>query len=199
MLYNVVMLFFGNKLNDFPLFSVRSAGRIGTANQPIINPHNLHIDGFYATAMNGQNSGVILDIDIRDFSFKGLIINNHEDISDAEDLVRLKPIIELDFKLIGKAVYQNKSRIGKVSDYAVDSSSLFIQKLYVTPSLLKSFGANELIFDRQSIIEVTDTKIVVKGPEQFNPKKVIQRLNVPSLSSSNTSTISEYVNPLDAK
>lgn len=193
------MLFFGTKLNEISLFSVRSAGRIGSVEQPIINPHNLHIDGFYVNAMNGQNCGIILDMDIREFILKGIIINNHEDISSVEDLVRLKSIIELDFKLLDKAVYQNNSRIGKVSDFVVDGNSLFVQKLYVSPSLLKSFGSNEFIFDRQSILEVTDTKIVVKGPEEYNTKKVVQRFGLPSFNSSNTSTITEYSKPLDAK
>lgn len=187
----MLMLFFGSKLHDLALFSVRSSGRIGTASQPIINPHNLHIDGFYAQAMNGQNSGVITDMDIRDFSVKGLIIDDHQDISDPEDLVRLKPVIDLDFSLLGKQVYEKKRKIGKVVDYAVDTDSMFIQKFYVQPTLLKSMGTSQLIFDRQSIVEVTDTKIVVSGPEQKAGQKVTQKLSAPSLRPSSTSTMSE--------
>jgi len=186
------MLFFGSKLHNLDLFSVRSSGRIGTASEPIINPHNLHIDGFYAHAMSGQNEGVIVDIDIRDFSIKGIIINNHEDISDPADLVRLKPIIELDFKMIGKTVYENKRKIGKVVDFAVDTDSLFIRQFYVQPSLLKSMGTSQLVFDRQSIVEVTDTKIVVSGPEVKDSQKASQTFqSSPSLSSASTSAISE--------
>lgn len=185
------MLFFGSKLENLGLFSVRSSGRIGTAEVPIINPHNLHIDAFYAKAMNGQNEGVILDMDIRDFSMKGLIINDHEDISDPEDLVRLKPIIDIDFKLFGKSVYENKRKIGKVADYAVDTKSLYVQKLYVQPTLLKSMGTSQLVFDRLSILEVTDDKIVVSGPEQKADLNATNRFQAPSLRSANTSTISE--------
>jgi sporulation protein YlmC with PRC-barrel domain len=185
------MLFFGSKIENLGLFSVRSAGRIGTATKPIINPHNLHIDGFYAHAMNGQNEGVIVDIDIRDFSIKGLIINDHEDISDPDDLVRLKPIMDINFSLVGKQVYENKRKIGKVADYAVDTESLFVQKLYVQPTLLKSMGTSQLIFDRQSIIEITDTKIVVSGPEVKASNSVSQKLSPPVFRSASTSTMSE--------
>ena len=187
----LVMLFFGSKIENLALFSVRSAGRIGTATMPIINPHNLHIDGFYANAMNGQNEGIIVDLDIRDFNVKGIIINDHQDISDPEDLVRLQPIIDINFKLMGKAVYENKRKIGKVVDYAVNTDSLFVQKLYVQPTLLKSMGVSQLVFDRQSIIEITDTKIVVSGPEQKDSQKINQTISSPVFRSASTSTISE--------
>jgi sporulation protein YlmC with PRC-barrel domain len=185
------MLIFGTKLDEVALFSIRSAGRIGTASNPIINPHNLHIDGFYAEAMNRQYVGVIVDLDIREFSFKGIIIDDHEDINDPEDLVRLKNVINLGFVLIGKDVYANTTKVGKVKDYSLDTKSLYVQKLYVKPTLLKSFGTDELVFDRKSIIEVTDSKIVVTGPEQKMTDKVAQKLSPPSLRSANTSSMSE--------
>lgn len=186
------MLFIGSKLHDLPLLSVRSSGRIGTATSPIINPHNLHIDGFYAHAMRGQNEGVLVDIDIREFHHSGLIINDHEDISNPEDLVRLKPVLDINFQLIGKAVYQGKRKIGRVADYTVETKSLFIQKLYVQPALLSGMGTKQLIFDRQSIVEVTDDKIVVSSPEQKESAGIAQKFkSAPSLSSASTSAISK--------
>ena len=186
------MLFFGSSFHNTGLFSIRSAGRIGTVNGPIINPHNLHIDGFFATAMNGQNNGVIVDVDVRELSINGLIINDHEDITEQDELVRLQPIIDLQFELIGKTVYVGKSKVGKVEDYVVDTKSLFIQKFYVQPSLLKSVNTGQMIFDRQSIVEVTDKKIVVSGPEQSVKNFISQKLpSSSSLSSASTSSISE--------
>lgn len=185
------MLFFGSSFHSTNLFSVRSAGKIGLVNKPIINPHNLHIDGFYAQAMNGQHTGVIVDIDVRELSPKGLIIDDHEDITDEKELVRLQPIIAIGFELIGKNVYVGRARVGKVEDYVVDTKSLFIQKLYVQPSLLK-ISAGQMIFDRQSIIEVTDTKIVVSGPEQKAAEFIRQKLpSSASMSSASTSSMSE--------
>lgn len=186
------MLYFGTKFINTGLFSIRSAGRIGTVDDLVINPHNLHIDGFYCSAMNGQADGVVVDLDVREINAKGIIINDHEDISAADELVRLTPIIELQFQLIGKPVYAGKSKVGKVTDFAVDTKSLFIQKLYVQPTLLKSMSVSQLIFDRQSIIEVTDHKVVVSGPEQTVNSSVRQSIRSgASFSSSSASTISE--------
>ncbi len=184
------MLFFGSSFHDTKLFSIRSGGPIGTIAKPIINPNNLHIDGFFASAMNGQNEGVIVDMDVRDLSHKGLVIDNHEDITESSELVRLQPIIAINFELIGKSVYAGRMRIGKVEDYVLDTKSLFIVKLYVQPSLLK-ISAGQMIFDRQSIIEVTDKKIVVSGPEQKAGEFIRQKLPSASITSPSTSSISE--------
>lgn len=186
------MLYLGSKLHNTAVFSIRSAGRIGTATQPIINPNNLHIDGFYANALNKKNNGVILDVDIRELTTKGLIINDHKDITDPEDLIRLKPIIDINFKLISKPVYANNKKIGKISDYAVDTKSLFITKLHIQPTLFNSLKHSHLIIDRKSVIEVTDKHIIVKGPEQKSKSGVKSNLvNQSVLSSANASAMSE--------
>lgn len=185
------MLFFGKNLHNTPLFSLRSGGQIGMVEQPIINPNNLHVDGFYATAMQGQNKGIVVDIDVRELSPRGIIIDNHEDISPESDLVRLQPVIKINFSLIGKNVYVGRVKVGKVEDYVVDTKSLFITKLYVRPSIIK-LNVGQMIFDRTSIIEVTDKKIVVSGPEQKASQYLRQKLPGSSpVVSSNTSTISE--------
>ena len=185
------MLFLGSSLENRKLLSIRSAGPIGIVTAPIINPHNLHIDGFYCTTTE-SGSGIILDMDIREIHNKGIIIDDHMDISQQDDLVRLKPILAIDFKLIGKTVYSGHSKVGKVTDYALDTKSLFINKLYVQPSIFKSVKTDQLIFDRAQIVEVTDTKIVVSGPEQKEFSIFGQKLSRPSsLSSASTSSISE--------
>ena len=185
------MLFFGNSLHNTALFSIRSGGQIGTVDKPIINPNNLHIDGFYASAMRGQNQGIIVDIDVRELTPRGIIIDNHEDITRESDLVRLQPIIAIGFSLIGKSVYMGRIKVGKVEDYVVDTKRLFITKLYVQPSLIK-INVGQMIFDRNSILEVTDKKIVVSGPEQKATEYIRQKMpGSASVASSSTSTMSE--------
>ena len=185
------MLFFGSSFHNTKLFSIRSGGPIGAIKKPIINPNNLHIDGFYASATNNQGDGVIVDMDVRDLSPRGLIIDDHEDITDQSELVRLQPVIAINFEVIGKSVYVGRVKIGKVEDYVVDTKSLFIVKLYVQPSLLK-ISAGQMIFDRQSIVEVTDKKIVVSGPEQKASNFIRQKLpSSASITSPSASSISE--------
>ncbi|MCU0667343.1 MAG: hypothetical protein MUF85_01875 [Patescibacteria group bacterium] len=184
------MLLFGSSIVGSGLFSVRSSGRIGAVNSPLINPNNLHIDGFYCHTHNGQYSGIVIDQVIRAISYKGVIIDNHEDISEPNDLVRLKSVIDIKFQLIGKAVYSGNSKIGKVINYVFDDKSLFIIKLHVQPSLLKSFGSSELIIDRQSIIEVSDSRITISDNTVKESPAVGQKFST-SFNSATTSAISE--------
>jgi uncharacterized protein YrrD len=161
------MLLLSTKLHNIPLISVRSGVRIGTVLSPIINPHNLHIDAFWCEVVNSKTNKILLDMDIRDFSIKGVLIDDHLGLSDPDELVRLSAILELEYIIEGKTVLASKHKIGKVADYAIDHQSLYIQKLYVQPSVWKvNIGGTRLTFDRASVIEVTDTHVVVSGPEE---------------------------------
>jgi len=159
------MLYLSTKLHNQPLLSLRSAGRIGTVIGPIINPHNLHIDGFYCDVINAESEQILLDMHIRDMGVKGFIIDDHTNLSDPDELVRLQPVIEMDFELIGKQAFVGKKKIGKIVDYAIDSDGLFINKFYVQPPVWQSLNQSTLIFDRLSVVEVTDTAISFSGPE----------------------------------
>lgn len=175
-----------------PLLSIRSGGRIGTVIGPIINPNNLHIDGFYCSSAHSSESLVLLDIYIRDLSGRGIIIDDHNNLSDQSELIRLQPIIDLGFSIIDKKVLVNKKRMGKVTEYAIDKDSLFVQKFYVKPPIFIALKQDRLTFDRQSLVEVTDSYIAFSGPEQ----KIGSAINVGNQAvspgySANASTMSE--------
>lgn len=163
------MLFMSTKLAELPLLSLRSSARVGTVHGAIINPHNLHIDAFWCASVHSNDKLVVLDVDIRELSSHGIVIDDHLNLSDPADLVRLQPVIALKFELIDKAVYAGKRKIGKVAEYAIDHQNLFVKKLYVQPVIWQSISQSRLVIDRQSIIEVTDDRIVVSGPEQRAP------------------------------
>lgn len=187
------MLYLSTKLYQIPLLSLRSGGRIGTAIEPIINPHNLHIDGFYCEAANNKNVQILLDIDVRDLSSRGIIINDHVNLSTPDELVRLQPVLDVNFSLLNKVALVNKKKIGKVVEFAIDKESLFIQKLYVQPRVWQSFSQDRLTFDRTNVIEVTDTYIAFRGPEVPISEKVasLAKKQFSSDYSPSASTISE--------
>lgn len=145
--------------------SLRTGGQIAVAEQPIINPNNLKVEGFYCTDRFDNSQLILMSQDIRERIKQGYIVNDHEVLVEPSELVRLMPIMELQFELIGKPVYTvNKQKLGKVNDYAVDDMSMYVQKLYVGQNLLKSFAGGNLSVDRNQIIEVTDRKIIVNDP-----------------------------------
>ena len=162
------MLLLTNSFLNRNVMSLRNGRPVATSLQPIINPNNLKIEAFYCQdSIDKKKTLVLLSQDIHDILPAGIVINDHDVLTEAEDLIRLKPIIEIGFTLIGKQVVtENKKKLGKINDYACDSGSLYIKKLYVSQSVVKSFSGGNLSIDRNQIIEITNRKIVVKDPLQ---------------------------------
>lgn len=151
-----------------PIMSLRTGRPVAMSTEAIINPNNLKIEGFYCVdSIDKKKRLVLLYQDIRDVIPQGIVIDDHDVLAEPSELVRLQEVIGFEFTLIGKPVLtENKERIGKVNDYAVDVSSMFIQKIYVTQSLMKSLTGGSLSVDRSRIIEITARKIVIQNPLQ---------------------------------
>jgi uncharacterized protein YrrD len=149
------------------VLSLRTGGVIASVMQPIINPNNLKIIGFYCQDRFDKNPLILLGQDIREVAPQGYIVNDHEVLVDQSELIRDKEIIKLNFVLLGKQVVTvGKKRLGKVNDYAVDMDSLYITKLYVVQPLLKNISGGQLAVDRDQIVEITNKKIVIQEPLQ---------------------------------
>jgi sporulation protein YlmC with PRC-barrel domain len=142
--------------------SLRTGQQVATITSPIINPNNLKIEGFYCEDRFEKTTLVLLYQDIRDVIAQGFVIDDHDVLADPEELVRLKEVMDIAFTLIGKPVVTTaKSHVGKVSDFATEIETMYIQKLYVSRTMLKSFTGGNLGIDRNQINEITDKKIII--------------------------------------
>ena len=142
--------------------SLRTGSPIASIIGPIINPDNLKIEGFYCQDTFSKQELVLLYQDIRDMLPQGFVVNDHDVLVEAEELVRLKDVIALNFELTGKQVDTvDKQKVGKVSEYATETETMFIQKIYVSQSLVKSFTGGSLSIDRTQVQEITPRKIII--------------------------------------
>lgn len=156
------MLALSQTIINRPIMSLRTGGQIATAERPIINPNNLKIEGFYVTDKFSGQQLILLAQDLRDVIDQGLVVNDHEALTEPDDLVRLKDVLDINFVLIGKPVQTiSKQKVGKVNDFAIDSKSLYIQKLYVGQNLLKSLSGASLSVDRTQINEITNRRVII--------------------------------------
>lgn len=145
-----------------PVISLRTGHNIAITKEAIINPHNLKVEGFYCEIRNVKKPQILLHQDIREINRKGFVVNDHDSLSDHEDLIRLKEIIELDFNIIGKSVVTTSGeKIGKVTEYAADVESMFIQKIHISKPILKNLTGGHLIVDRSQVNEITPKKIII--------------------------------------
>jgi len=154
------------------VLGLRTGAPLAEIIEPIINPNNLKIEGWFVHDNFAKHPLILLSQDIREILPQGFVVNDHEVLSEPGELIRLQDILELKFTLIDKPVITvHKSRLGKVSDFAFERNGAFIQKLYVNQSILKSLTGGGLTIDRTQIVEITNRKVLVK--DATVPDKVI--------------------------
>lgn len=157
------MLQLSGMLLNRPIMSLRTGTQIATTLSAIINPNNLKIDGFYCQPTDANQRLVLLYQDIRDVIPQGLVVDDVESLTDPTELVRLREVMDLQFELIGKPVVTAaKEKLGKVNDFAAETTTMFIQKIYVSQSIFKSFTGGSLGIDRNQIVEITNKKVVIR-------------------------------------
>jgi sporulation protein YlmC with PRC-barrel domain len=176
------MLQLSEAIINKPVLSLRTNGLVAITTDVIINPTNLKIEGWYCQDRFEKKRQLVLQSqDIRDVLPQGLVVNDHDSLSEAEDLVRLKDILDTKFELLGKPVITvSKQKVGKVSDFAIEVETMYIQKLYVSQSLLKSISGGSLSVDRNQIVEITNKKIVIQ--EILQPTKATAPATAPVTS-----------------
>jgi sporulation protein YlmC with PRC-barrel domain len=158
----IIMLQLSNAFANKAVMSLRTGTPVADVGHPIINPNNLKIEGFYCEDIFNKQLLVLLYQDIREMLPQGFVVDDVDVLMPPAELVRLHDILELNFELIGKPVEtQSKEKVGKVADYAVEIETMFIQKLYVSRSMLKSLTTGQLSVDRNNIIEITNRRVVI--------------------------------------
>jgi sporulation protein YlmC with PRC-barrel domain len=156
------MLQLSESLLNKPVMSLRTGQQVATVLEPIINPNNLKIEGFYCTDRFSKDELVLLYQDIRDIISQGFVVDDHDVLTPPGELVRLKDTMQIGFRLIGKPVVTiSEQHVGKVSDYATELETMYVQKIYVSQSVFKSFTGGNLGVDRSQINEITDKKIII--------------------------------------
>ncbi|MDL2363646.1 MAG: hypothetical protein QFB86_04670 [Patescibacteria group bacterium] len=156
------MLQLSSRLINKDVLSLRTGSPIATVIAPIFNPNNLKIEGFYCQDRFDKTELVLLYQDIRDMMPRGYVVDDHDVLVDPAELVRLKDVLELNYDLIGKPIETiSKQKVGKVSDYATEMETMYVQKIYASQSILKSFTGGSLSIDRSQINEITPNRIII--------------------------------------
>ena len=173
------MLLLDAQLINVSVMSLQSGTSLGSAAGPIIDPRKLQIIAYHVIGPRIQEPSVLYTSDIREIGPLGLIVDNADTIITLdEDLVRLQEVIRLNFSLIGKAVFdENKKRLGKISEYTLESDGFFVQKLHVSQSVVKNLRSANLLIHRSQIIEITDNKIIVRAGSVKEQVGLAQVLN----------------------
>lgn len=179
------MLILGSRLNETPVMSLQTGGRLGNITKPIIDPANLTIVAYEVTGpLLSQTPSFLRTADIREFGRLGMIIDSNDEIIGLDDVVKIEKLYKLGFPLVGMQVIDDhKHKLGKVTDYTVDTNHFTVQQLNVTKGFLKGFNDTGSLIHRSQIIEINDKAIVVKSTANKGVQPVMEALR------------GEFVNP----
>lgn len=173
------MLFLSNKFLNVAVVSINAGAKVGTVTEMIINPHKLRVDAFYVIS-RATGKSVLHVEDIRGYGPQGLLIDHEEQLMDLADLVRLQEIAKIRYTLIDKKVVtEDKQKLGKVTDFVIDSETFKIMKIHVRQSVLKNLQSSALVIDRSQIVELTNDKIIVKSTAIKEQEGSVLKANMP--------------------
>lgn len=162
--YNETMLFVKERLENVPIMSLQTGAQIAQTGEFVLDPRQLKVVAFYCEGPRLDVNPAILNVtDIREIGNLGVIVDSADVLMSPEDLVRLKEVLDYHFKLDGKQVVtESGKKLGSVATFTLDSTTLYVVKLHVRPSIWQSLTTAEFIIDRQQIVQVTDNEVTVK-------------------------------------
>ena len=172
------------------VYTIRLTSKVGHVTGVLLDPHKLTIAGFWITSKKLQDHQLLLVQDIRTLvpEKRQIIIDDLKDLSSAEELPKLKTILEVDYQIPGKRVTQAKKRIGRAIDFGFsEASSYQVTNIVVKPPLLRRFNLAQLNFTRRQIQAINDNEIVIKSAEIKQKTKQKQQSNYGAVSYSTAS------------
>ncbi len=165
------MILLGSAVLNAEIFSIQTGSKVARTTRAIINPANLQIVAFEVSGPLIQNHPALMLLsDVRELSNMGFIVDDIDQFTAPDDVVRINNIYQLKFDIIGKLVLDEKRhKLGKVIDFTIDTTQFLIMQLSVKRPLLRSFNDTEILVHRSQIIEINNDSIVVhsqaKAPE----------------------------------
>jgi uncharacterized protein YrrD len=159
------MLLIGSKLIGMPIMGLQTGTKLAETKSPIINPANLKIIAYEVEGpLLSERPAFIRIADVREISRLGMIIDSNDEFVGLNDVIKIKEIYDLNFKLIGlNVIDERKHKLGKIESFNVDSDDFTIQQINVKQGLIKSLSEAGLLINRSQIVEINDYQIVVKS------------------------------------
>lgn len=145
--------------------SLQTGAEIARTSEAIIDPAVLDVIAYHVAGPRLEaNDTILLTNDIREVSDIGFIVDSADELTVAEDVIKVQKVLALHFQLIGLDVVDDrKHKLGKLYNYTIDPLSFTIHQLYIRRPLLRSLQTSDLIINRSQIIEVNNKSVIVRS------------------------------------
>lgn len=165
------MILLGSSLINTPVMGIQTGGELARTKRAIIDPAKLTVIAYELEGpLVGKQAKLIRIADVRELSDIGMIVDSSDEFVEPDDVVKLKELYDLDFKLLGMPVTNERhQKLGKVIDFTIETAGFVVQQLTIRRPLFRSLNDTELLIHRSQIIEINNDAIVVhseaKAPE----------------------------------
>lgn len=186
------MIILASKAIGLSIVSIRTGTPVGEVVGVLVDPHTLKVAGFWANQFSSKQDKVLLSMNIRELSVKGLVIDDLHDLTDPSDLPKLKEILDIDYQIPGKKILEVKKKIGVAEDFSFDMKDFSISSLLCRPNILGMLNVSNFTVYRKMIKEIDDSHIRVdRGPVMTKSKSTTEKLPMGTSYSFNASSMSE--------
>ena len=145
-------------LQGQPVVAQHTGETVGAVADWVIDPGKGKVEAF---ELSGGR--FVSPVDVLNYLDAGLVVASRDAAQSPDELVRVKKLLSERCRLIGcKTVTERGKRLGKVKDGLVDTTSLFIAKIYVQPQLWNRIFQEERIIPREQVVTMTPKQVVVR-------------------------------------
>lgn len=162
--YNGCMYALASKLTPLPVLSLQTGATVAIVNGLVLDSTTLEVVALSCSVSGHAGPEIALMLrDVRELAPDCVIIDSEDELTEIDDIVRLKVLRGENFTLIRKPVVSDMGRkLGNIEDFTINTETNKVQKLYVKQSIVRSFFGSSLIIDRTQIVDVTPRQIVVR-------------------------------------
>lgn len=148
-----------SKIIGLPII-VEGSGKIGRITDILINPENGKVAAFFT---NTGKMKIVIPMDVLYFGI-GLIVGGFDDIIDAQDIIKVKEILEKDIGLLKSKVKTKKGEeLGHVQDYYINTQGYEMTKIVVHKSFFGLLKTPDLLISARDIVEIKKGLVIVKN------------------------------------
>jgi sporulation protein YlmC with PRC-barrel domain len=152
-----------SNLVDQPIISLQTGQVVAWVAPPVLNLSNLEVVAFTCIVPRQKEALLLLAGDIRQYATDCIIIDDEDELTSPDDLVRFTTDLNHNYSPLGKPVIADTGRkLGVVEDYSINLETNRVQKLYVKQSIWRALLGSNLIIDRTQIIDITPKQITVR-------------------------------------
>lgn len=134
----------------------------GQVNEILVSPQDGSILGLFLFDPVVKRERIIPTSEIISFSAKGILVKGYDSLTDVEDLIKVKEVLDQKNKIIKSPVYtKSGKRVGKVSEATINIKNFSLDRLYVTPVFRIKYLAKDLIIPSSKIEAILPKKIII--------------------------------------